>query len=265
MKIHFITGLPRAGSTLLAAILRQNKCMSAAMTSPVSDVFASALHVMSLSETSLFLSNVQRANILKGIVHNYYADCPPETTIFDTSRMWSAHTALIARLFPSARLICCVRNPAWIVDSIERLVRCNSLLTAKMFGPDVGNVYARAEVLMKNGVLGASLQALRQAWYSEEASKLIAIQYDSLAQRPGETLRKLYHLIGEAQFPHTFDNLEYDESDFDARLNMPGLHRVSKRVELRKRDTILPPDLFRQFDDSFWSAPENNPRGVAIL
>ena len=33
--IHFISGLPRAGSTLLAALLRQNPRFSAGMTSPV--------------------------------------------------------------------------------------------------------------------------------------------------------------------------------------------------------------------------------------
>ncbi len=32
---HFITGLPRSGSTLLAAILRQNPRFHAGMTSPV--------------------------------------------------------------------------------------------------------------------------------------------------------------------------------------------------------------------------------------
>lgn len=35
---HFISGLPRSGSTLLAAILRQNPRFLAATTSPVGEV-----------------------------------------------------------------------------------------------------------------------------------------------------------------------------------------------------------------------------------
>ncbi|MEG5055281.1 MULTISPECIES: sulfotransferase [unclassified Microcoleus] len=35
MKAHFISGLPRSGSTLLAALLRQNPRFHSAMTSPV--------------------------------------------------------------------------------------------------------------------------------------------------------------------------------------------------------------------------------------
>ncbi|MEG3906006.1 sulfotransferase [Microcoleus sp. B4-C5] len=35
MNSHFISGLPRSGSTLLAALLRQNPRFHSAMTSPV--------------------------------------------------------------------------------------------------------------------------------------------------------------------------------------------------------------------------------------
>ncbi len=34
-KIHFISGLPRSGSTLLGALLRQNRRFHASMSSPV--------------------------------------------------------------------------------------------------------------------------------------------------------------------------------------------------------------------------------------
>jgi len=37
--IHFIAGLPRSGSTLLAGILRQNPRFHAAMTSPVGAMY----------------------------------------------------------------------------------------------------------------------------------------------------------------------------------------------------------------------------------
>ena len=37
--IHFISGLPRSGSTLLAGILRQNPRFHAAMTSPVGAMY----------------------------------------------------------------------------------------------------------------------------------------------------------------------------------------------------------------------------------
>jgi sulfotransferase len=151
------------------------------------------------------------------------------------------------------------------VDSVERLVQRNRLLTSKMFGPEPGNVYARAEVLMKGGFLGSSLHAFQQAWYGEDASRLIVVQYDSLAARPAEVMRKLYQFLDMRPFDHDFNAVEYDEPDFDSRLNMPGLHRVGRRVEKQERRTILPPDLFQQFDGCFWTASGQNPRKVALL
>jgi sulfotransferase len=118
---------------------------------------------------------------------------------------------------------------------------------------------------MKSGFLGVSLNAVKQAWFGEQAHRVIAVQYESLTEKPGDTIRKLYDFLGEKQFTHDFNDVEYDEPEFDARLNMPGLHRVRKRVEAKKRQTILPPDLFRQFHNSFWNERGQNPRGVMVL
>ena len=45
--IHFISGLPRSGSTLLAAILRQNPRFHAGMTSPVGAMYMALERSMS--------------------------------------------------------------------------------------------------------------------------------------------------------------------------------------------------------------------------
>ena len=45
-RFHFISGLPRSGSTLLAAILRQNPRFSAGMSSSLCPLFTSAINVM---------------------------------------------------------------------------------------------------------------------------------------------------------------------------------------------------------------------------
>jgi len=38
-KFHFISGLPRSGSTLLSALLKQNPRFSAGMSGPVAGMF----------------------------------------------------------------------------------------------------------------------------------------------------------------------------------------------------------------------------------
>jgi sulfotransferase len=134
-----------------------------------------------------------------------------------------------------------------------------------MFGHEVGTVFSRVDAMMKNQFLGPSLNSLRQAWFSEYADRMVAIRYDSLVGEPGAVMDQLYELLGLETFPHDFEHLEYEEAEFDARLGIPGLHRVGPRVEPKKRETILPPELFGQYDREFWDMPGQNPRHVKIL
>ena len=54
--IHFISGLPRSGSTLLAGILRQNPRFHAGMTSPVGSMYMALETSMSRrNETAVFI------------------------------------------------------------------------------------------------------------------------------------------------------------------------------------------------------------------
>lgn len=267
MNIHFISGLPRAGSTLLAAILRQNPRFHAAMSGPLCTLFEGLVHKMAESnEYSMFLTETQRERIMHSLVEAYYSDIAAGRTIFDTSRGWCAQMAAIDQLWPTARVIACVRSPAWILDSFERRVQAAPLRRGRMFGADsAANVYTRVEAMMKTGPVGPALQGLRQAWSGEQAGRLVVIRYDSLTEQPGEVIDGLYEILGEEPFPHDFENVEYDEAEFDERLGMPGLHRVAARVQPNRRETILPADLFSQHDRCFWDVPGQNLRGVIVL
>ena len=59
--IHFISGLPRSGSTLLAALLRQNKRFHAGMSGPLAGMFGALVGEMSArNEFSVFLDDTKR-------------------------------------------------------------------------------------------------------------------------------------------------------------------------------------------------------------
>ena len=70
--VHFISGLPRAGSTLLSAILRQNSKIHAGMTSPVGPVLNAALTAMGAeNEFSVFFREEQKRDILMGVFDGF--------------------------------------------------------------------------------------------------------------------------------------------------------------------------------------------------
>jgi hypothetical protein len=62
--VLFISGLPRSGSTLLAAILRKNPRFHAAMTSPVGVMYMALESAMSRrNETAVFFTDKQRRDV----------------------------------------------------------------------------------------------------------------------------------------------------------------------------------------------------------
>lgn len=263
---HFISGLPRSGSTLLAAILRQNPRIHAAMTSPVGSLFTSLHSTMGQSnEFAEFIDERQRERVLRGIFDLFYQDHTQEV-IIDTNRLWCARLPLLLKLFPEAKVLCTVRNVAWIMDSIERLVRKNALHPSRLFnGPaESDTVYHRVEALAsRDRFVGFSYYALKEAFYSPEARNILIIDYDLLAQSPGKVMPLVYDFLGEPAYTHDFENLDYQEPGFDARLGMHGLHEVKRKVALRPRLSVLPPDLFKQYSSlDFWKSNEGSVAGV---
>lgn len=255
-KIHFISGLPRSGSTLLTAIFRQNPNFQARMSSPVSHIYEAVLRAMTPeNKFSIFIDEDQKSRLLKGIFDSYYADIPPEKALFDTNRDWTGKISGISHLFPDSKIICCVRDVAWIIDSFERLVQKNPFDLSRLFNFDpTWSVYDRAYSLMSpKGAVGRPLNFLKEAYSGEESGRLLFIDYEKFTRSPQETLKKLYHSLGEPVFEHDLENLTYTEGEFDAHIGLKNMHTIDSPVAFRPRKTILPPDLFKVYEPlNFW-------------
>jgi len=268
-SIHFISGLPRSGSTLLAAILRQNPRFHAAMTGPVGSLVEAMLRNMSMAnETSIFITDAQREALLRSVFDTFYSDVPSGHVVFDTNRLWCTKLPLLATLFPKARVICCVRDIPWIFDSIERLIRANKFQPSGIFNFEPGGtVYSRVEGLGGgNGLVGYAWNALHEAWCGEHADRILVITYETLTSDPGKALAAIYDFIGEPTYRHDFENIEFDAAEFDRRLGTPGLHTVGRRIERKERQSLLPPVLIRKYEsDSFWRDPTRNPNNVKVV
>ena len=254
---HFISGLPRSGSTLLSAILRQNPRFHAGMTSPVGAMLNAVLaQVSGGSEFALVVSTEQRRRVLRGLFTSFYANVAAPV-VFDTNRGWTARLPALLDLFPEARVIACVRNVAWVMDSIEVLYRANPFENTRLFpgNPNRSTVYSRLEGLAQHDQLvGNAWSALREAFYGAQARALLVVDYEFLARAPEKVMPLVYRFLDEAPFAHDFENVEYDAEAFDIELGVPGLHTVRRKVGVTPRRAVIPPDLFDKFARmSFWT------------
>lgn len=244
-RYHFISGLPRSGSTLLSALLRQNPRFHASMSSPVGALVSANIKLMSSgSEVGLMVDAQQRRKILAGIFDSYHGD-RPQDVVFDTNRMWCAKMPFVADMFPQAKVIACVRDVPWIMDSIERLLQKNPFENTKLFSCESERmtVYSRMAALARHDrLIGFPWAALKEAYYGPHASNLLLVDYELLARAPAQVLRLVYQFVEEPWFDgHDFENVEFDAPEFDEALGIAGMHRIRPKVALEERATVLPP------------------------
>lgn len=256
-KYHFISGLPRSGSTLLSAILKQNPRFTADISNPLHDYARNLLQVTHSSVGMEVAVPVEkRARLIRGIFQNFYEY--QGEVCFNTNRAWTAQTAMLKDLFPDSKIIVCIRDVPWILDSFEQLNSKNPYSIKALYNhQDMTNVYMRCNSLMSvdgsGGFVSGPLTCLKQALFSNEKDMLCVVDYEALCLKPRETMQEIYKFINEPWFEHDFDNVEDSYDEFDEAANIKDLHTVRKKVEFKQRKPIIPSDIWENYaGQSFW-------------
>lgn len=260
---HFISGLPRSGTTLLAALLRQNPNFYSHIESPTGKIFTQIIGTLGYNaEAGIMTGAEQRRSMQEAMMHGYYMPLglPEDCTIFDNNRKWCANVSGISQVFPDAKVFALVRPVAEVVDSFERVFAANPLYASAMARGQANlTVYDRVNLLLnaQEGVVGWSYNAVRSAFYGPEKDRLIVIQYEDLARYPGEVCKKLHEATGKPLFPYDFGNVEQipGVEEFDRKIAAPGMHHVQPEVRFVPQPSVLPPDILSHLHKtypSFW-------------
>jgi Sulfotransferase family len=195
------------------------------MSSPVYALFRSMLHETSArNEGAVFIDNDIRKRLLLGVFDAYYHEPAPGTVIFDTNRGWTTKLPALVELFPDAKVICCVRNPAWILDSVESLIRRNAFELSGIFSYESGGtVYSRVEGLASAaGMFGFAYNALREAIYGEQSDRLLIVRYESLVTNLLGTLGAIWISVPNPSPPSVLVKPPYPPSSATFRSPPPA-------------------------------------------
>jgi len=253
-NIHFISGLPRAGTTLLSSILKQNPKFNSSISGPLARFYRAIIEESQSQGGYRFQCPAEkRKELIHSITETYYKDSTP--TVFDTNRGWTYLTPLLADLYPKAKTIVCIRSIPWIIDSFETLFAKNPYDVPNMFPQGAGvSVYSRAKYLTDpSAFVGFAYDGVKQAMFGPNKENIMIVQYDQLAKNPKLVMKKIYEFISEPWFEHDFENVQGDYDEFDADMNINGLHHVRQKVQFKERQTILPADLFNHLEQmDFW-------------
>lgn len=255
---HFISGLPRAGSTLLSAILKQNPRFTTGISDPLAFYCNGIIrdtHLGAGMDSTVTIN--KRKEIIRGIFDSFYSDA--NEICFNTNRAWTSNTAILANIYPNFKMIVCVRDIPNILNSFEHLNNKNPFTIKPLYNhQQLASVYERTHMLMGNfnnnpGFVAGPLSFVHQSMYSSERTQICYVEYDILVNSPLSSMKQIYEFLGEPWFDHDFDNVEDSYDEFDMQSNIVGLHSIRKKVEYIKKNIILPNDLLEQYEQSsFW-------------
>lgn len=263
-QYYFISGLPRSGSTLLSAILRQNPDFYADIASPVEALTGSSIDIITGAESNLTVTENQRKNLLYGIFDGYYQHIG-NPIIFDSSRSWTKKTNLLQALFPYTKILCPVRDIVSILNSFEVLFNKNCFYTKqineKVFSD---NIFMRAQEIFEREVI--KYHSFFQEGYALNPEMIHFIEYENLCKDPEKTVREIYKFLEKPYYFHDFENIEYSNENFDNACNLKNLHTVRRKVEFKPPRCVLPTEIVQQYKNmnmEFWR--KNNKMNPDII
>jgi len=255
---HFISGLPRSGSTLLSSILKQNPRFTSGISDPLNSYAHSIIRDTNTAVgMDAAVSIEKRRELIRDMFDSFYKN--DNEVCFNTNRGWTADTALLKDLFPNFKMIVCLRDVPWILDSFEQLNAKNPYTIKPLYHhQELGNVHDRCRILMGEmpnygGYVHGPLINVQQSMFSNEIGHICYVEYDNLVRNPESVLRQIYTFLGETLYQHDFDNVEDTYDEFDQQAKIIGLHTVRKKVEYQDRRSILPGELWDKYSPmSFW-------------
>ncbi len=235
-EYHFIAGLPRSGSTLLANILAQNPRFHTTGTSGIMDViFGVRNNWNNLVEFKAAPSEDGKLRVMKGILESYYGDVE-KPVVFDKCRGWLSLLEMAeAILDKKAKVLVPVRDMRDVLASFEKLWRENTKTSQS--GQEGANyfqfqtVQGRTENWMRiDQPVGLAYNRITDALQRGFGDRMFLIDFDDLTRKPEETFEKIYAFLGEAPFKHNFKHVEQVTWEDDSVHGFKNLHSIRPLV-----------------------------------
>ena len=242
-----VTGLPRAGSTLLCQLLAQHPEIHCdGHSSPLCNTLLGIRRMV--SDDTFFLSQLDHsfdtsyANLvsaMQGFLRGWNRDCRKKAVV-DKNRAWLHCIALLLHVEPGARLIVCLRELGQIYGSIEAQHQRTIALDFIDHRADFAR-FGRADILFaKDKAIGPPLISRHAVpdLPQKVQEHLYFVRYEDLVERPVACMSHLYEWLGLAAFEIDPKNLKTGVQESDSHYHMKYPHKQSTRIAKPARHEI---------------------------
>jgi sulfotransferase len=259
--VNFIAGLPRSGSTLISNILKQNPEVHSEAVSSLAPLFASVHASWTSIEANQENLNYEiKSNVLKALPQSYYSHTQ-KPIVFDKDRGWIPLIATMEAVFQKqVKILVCVRNPAEILTSFERLRRENPLFFTRtdQHLKEGSNISSRAYYFAgPEGPLGLAHRNLKDAITMGYLDRLLFVDYNLFCGSPKSQTKRIYDFFELPSFEHDFKNITQEEKYNDLAVGLPNLHTIKPELNKTTVNCVqyLGLELYEQYNrEIFWNA-----------
>lgn len=236
---HFISGLPRAGSTLLCNILAQNpKFYVSPATSGCHDVLFNIRNQWDrlIEHQAEGVDYERLRNVLRAALDAYHTT--DREVVIDKGRGWLSLIEMLEFIKREpVKIIVPVRDISEILASFERLWRRSTGQSQWAFEQadyfKAQTVEGRCDIWSDRGQpVGLAYNRVKDAIARGHSDRMLFVEFYDLTSRPDQTMRRVYEFLGEEPFGHDYDRVEQVTSEDDVNVHrIPGLHTIRPKVE----------------------------------
>jgi sulfotransferase len=257
-RLIFVSGLPRAGSTLLMNLLAQNPLVHSTATSGLHEIGYIARQFHQTEEFKT-IPNPQDGETLfydyvKGGCENAFNRLTDRPIVADKCRSWVGHLDMLFAIWPDAKVLVPVRDMRGILSSLEKKWRKHPF---PMTGVEKANpqnwttVEKRAQGWLNQPPLGIAVERLSDA-AKRFKDRLHFVHFEKLTGSPATTMQDIWLYLGLDRPEHDFNNVEQYTKEHE--LGWPyGDHEIRSKVAPVKPDwdEVLGPQLSAGIEQSF--------------
>ena len=253
--IYYLSGLPRAGNTLLSSILNQNPKINTTPLSYINGiVYNSIKEYKKLDSAENFPDHKSFYNSISPIIYNYYKEWPGDV-IIQRSTMGAFPELEVVNKFlkNDFKVIVLVRDIFEVISSFIKLYKEDKdyFINKEIGESDSEKINFLVGPTSLINLSLESTYSLYYGWYDN----CLFIQYNDLVKDTSTQIKRIYNFLNLESFDHVFTNLDqfkvngisYDDSIYGKNLHKIKTDKIEKGNSFEYKKYI-PDNIFSKFN-----------------
>jgi sulfotransferase len=245
-KTIYLSGMPRAMTTLMANVITNNPRIGGGETSALLELLYGARNNYSNSPEikSALTEEVMHESFLNFCregINGYAEKINQKEIIIDKSRGWVHYAPFLWEINPDAKIIVMVRDIRSVLSSFEKKWRDNPSILDGRDNPaqqQFITIDQRVNHWLNDAPLGISLKRIFNAVQTGTIKNMLVIRAEEFCKKPKEIMQKVYEFIDEPYCDLDYTSIQQMtvENDRIADFGVYGDHTIRPDIQPLKKD-----------------------------